>query len=255
MISGNGHLYQFSFALSKYVVYDESIGETESKWINYVQSICTDGDKIWLSCQQGIGMLRTNTSPFSKYYYDEKTGNKLEHMRSICVLPGNDILAGLSNGLILIKQTDNSFITLDKQHLYHHIFLDKRNMAFLSEDQGLHILKNKFIESIESVYPEFEKYKTYTINSHIFMGDSVVILGTESDDGILIWNYTRHYVRKIDTLTPSLSSNTVNNIYRDGNGNLWVLSDRVITIINNNFTSARSLDFVSEKISQAGLIF
>ncbi|TFF37260.1 ligand-binding sensor domain-containing protein [Mucilaginibacter psychrotolerans] len=248
VISGNGHLYQFNFALSSYVIYDESIGEAESKWINYAQSIYTDGDKIWLGCQQGIGMLRNSTSPFAKYYYDEKTGYKLEHMRSICVLPGEDILAGLSSGLILINHSDNSFTTLDKAHLYHHIFLDNNNLAFLSRDQGLYILKNKALKSIESIYPEFKKYKTYTINSHVIVGDSAVIMGTENDEGILIWNYKRHYVRKFDTSSsPCLASNTVNNIYRDKGGNLWVLSDKVITVINSSFTVSRSLDFVSEK--------
>ncbi|MEO6632051.1 MAG: two-component regulator propeller domain-containing protein, partial [Mucilaginibacter sp.] len=248
MISGNGHLYRFNFALSNYSVYDESIGEAESKWINYVQSIYVDGDKIWLGCEQGIGMMKTTAGPFAKYYYDEKTGNKLEHMRSICVLANRDVLCGLSNGLILVNHLDNSFTALDKAHLYHHIFSAGNNMVILSGDHGLHVLKNKTIKSIENIYPEFEKYKTCTINSHVFVGDSAVIMGTESDDGVLIWNYKRHRVKQIDTSSfPSLASNTVNNIYRDKGGNLWVLSDKVITVINNSFTVSKTLDFLAEK--------
>jgi len=248
MVSGNGHLYQFGYALNSYVVYDESIGGAESKWINYVQSIYFDGDRIWLGCQQGIGMMKINNSPFVKYYYDEKTGNKLEHMRSICVLPNKDILCGLSSGLTLVNHWDNSFIALDRAHLYHHIFYLHRNLVFLSTNQGMYVLKKKAIKSIGSIYPELKRYSTHVINSHAFVGDSIIIMGTECDDGILIWNYKRHYVTKIDTSSsPALASNTVNNIYRDKGGNLWVLSDKVITIINNSFTISKSLDFVSEK--------
>ncbi|SEM65321.1 Histidine kinase [Mucilaginibacter gossypiicola] len=248
IISGNGHLYQFNSALSNYVVYDESIGDAESKWINYVQSIYFDGDKIWLGCQQGIGMMKIISSPFAKYYYDEKTGNKLEHMRSICVLPNKDILCGLSSGLTLVNHGDNSFTTLDRAHLYHHIFFLGNNMAFLSTNQGMHVLKKKTIKSIESIYPELKSYKAHVVNSHVFVGDSVVIMGTECDDGILIWNYKRHYVKKIDTSSsPALASNTVNNIYHDKIGNLWVLSDKVITVINADFTISKSLDFASER--------
>jgi len=248
MIAGNGHLYRFDVALGNYVVYDESIGEADSKWINYVQSIYPDGDRIWLSCQQGIAMMKTIAGPFSKYYYDEKTGNKLEHLRSICVLPGRDILCGLTTGLVLVNHSDNSFTTLDKAHFYNHVFIDNSDLTILSRDEGLYVLKKKAIKSIESVYPEFEKYKTYTVNSQIFLGDSAVIMGTESDDGILIWNYKRHNVRKIDTASaPALASNTVNNIYRDKAGNLWVLSDRVITIIDKNFSKSQSLNFASER--------
>lgn len=248
MISGNGHLYQIDNALSNYVTYDESIGKADSKWINYVQSIYSDADKIWLGCQQGIGMMKIKTSPFAKYYYDEKSGYKLEHMRSICVLPHKDILCGLSSGLFLLNHTDYRLTALDKDHLYNHIFLSKDNSVVLSSEQGLYVLKKEVIKSIVNYYPEFGNYKHYNINSHIFLGDTAVILGTENDNGILIWNYKRHFVRKIDTTSKvALASNTVNNIYKDNKGNLWVLSDKAITIINSSFSVSKSLDFAKEK--------
>jgi len=241
MISGNGHLYEFDLALRSYIVYDESIGEAESRWINYVQEIYCDGNKIWLSCQQGVAMMNVNKSPFVKYYYDEKTGNKIEHMRSICVLPGGDVLCGLSSGLILVNHSDDSFTVLDKLHLYHHLFFDRRGSIFLFRDDGIYTLKKEAIKPVTTMYPEFNRYKTYPINSHVFLADSAIILGTENDKGVLCWNYRRHYVKRIDTSsTPALASNTVNNIYLDKNGNLWVLSDKVITIIDNSFKTTKS---------------
>ena len=257
MISGNSHLYQFDPSLDHYLMYDESIGEAESKWINYVQAIYPDGDRIWLSCQQGVAMMRTNTSPFSKYYYDEKSKNKLEHLRSISVLPDNDILCGLTSGLVRVNHADYSFSFLDKVHLYNHIFSDSRNLNILSRDGGLYVLDKKHIKPIESIYHEFTNYRTCTINSHIFLGDSVILMGTESDEGVLIWNYKRHTVKKIDaSSTPGLASNTVNNIYLDRRGNLWVLSDRVITVISKNFSRSQNLNMIrGKKYPQPDLFF
>jgi ligand-binding sensor domain-containing protein len=257
LISGNNHLYRFDNTLANYVIYDESLGQTESKWINYVQSIYRKGDKIWLSCQQGVGMMKTNNSPFSKYYYDEKTGNKLEHMRSICVLPDKNILCGLSDGLVMVNHTNNTFAALDKLHLYHHLFTDKNNQIFLCRNNGIYLLKNKKIIPVAGIYPEFGKFGTYTINSHIFLADSLVVLGTENDHGILIWNYKRHYVHQVDISSrPALASNSVNNIYLDKKGRLWVLSDKVITVINRGFTMVTRLDLAAEpKYEKLDLFF
>jgi ligand-binding sensor domain-containing protein/two-component sensor histidine kinase len=257
LISGNNHLYRFDTALQKYVVYDESLGQAESKWINYVQSIYRKGDKIWLSCQQGVGMMKADNSPFSKYYYDEKTGNKLEHLRSICVLPDKNILCGLSNGLVMVDHNDNSFVALDKLHLYHHLFADKNNLIFLCRDNGIYLLKNRKIIPVAYIYPEFAKFSTYTINSHIFVADSLALLGTENDNGILIWNYKRHYIHKVDISSrPALASNSVNNIYLDKKGRLWVLSDKLITVINKDFTIAERLDLAAEaKYAKLDLYF
>lgn len=257
LISGNNHLYQFDTALKNYLIFDESIGQAESKWINYVQSIYRKGDKIWLSCQQGVGMMKTDYSPFSKYYYDEKTGNKLEHLRSICLLPDKDIMCGLSNGLIRVNHLDNSFAVLDTSHLYHHLFPDKNKLLFLCRDDGIYLLKDQQIISVANIYSEFRKFKTYPINSHIFLGDSLIVMGSENDNGILIWNYKRHDVRKIDNNSrTALASNSVNNIYLDKKGRLWVLSDEIITVINKDFTVAKRLDLAATaKYAKLDLFF
>ncbi|GAA4321303.1 hypothetical protein GCM10023149_21100 [Mucilaginibacter gynuensis] len=248
LISGNNHLYRFDIALNNHVIYDESLGEAESKWINYVQSIYKKGNKIWLGCQQGIAMMKTVNSPFSKYYYDEHTGNKLEHLRSICVLPSKNILCGLSSGLTMVNHTNNRFVILDTLHLYHHIFADKNKQVFLCRDDGMYVLKKQLITPLTDIYPEFKSFSTYTINSHVFLADSLVAMGTENDNGILIWNYKQHYVRKIDIHSrPALASNSVNNIYLDKKGQLWVLSDKVITVINKDFSSTRRLNLAINK--------
>ncbi|MGY3211529.1 two-component regulator propeller domain-containing protein [Mucilaginibacter sp. HD30] len=242
LISGNSNLYRFDALLEKYVVYDESIGQAESKWINYVQAIFRQGNEVWLSCQQGAAMMRLDASPFTKYYYDEKTGIKLEHLRSIYVKPNNDILAGLSSGLVEIQQADNAFTFLDRRHLYHHIFSFPGSPVLLFREDGMFTLASGRISPLTRTYREFSRYSTYAVNSHILLGDTAVVLGTENDNGILLWNYKRHQVRKLDIFSkPALASNSVNNIYRDKRGRFWVLSDKVITILSPDLLSAQPL--------------
>jgi two-component sensor histidine kinase len=82
-------------------------------------------------------------------------------------------------------------------------------------------------------------------------------MGTENDNGILIWNYKRHYVRKIDIHSrPALASNSVNNIYLDKKGQLWVLSDKIITVINKDFSRTKRLDLaMTEQYAKIDLFF
>lgn len=248
IVAGNGHLFRFDSELRNYAVYEESLGESESEWINYVQSIYMEGDHIWLSCQQGVGLIRQNGDAFQKYYYDPSSGNKLAHLRSICVLPNKNILCGMSSGLMEVDAQNGRFRVRDTDHLYHHVFTDYNGSVILCRSDGAYILNGNRIDPISETYPEFRKFHTVAVNSHVFLPDSVIILGSENDNGILIWNYRRHTLKRIDEGSrPALGSNTVNNIYFDHRGRLWVLSDKVITVLDRGLRHAVKLDLAGEK--------
>jgi ligand-binding sensor domain-containing protein/two-component sensor histidine kinase len=257
LLSGNGHLYGIDKALGVYRIYDETVGETEGKLINYVQSVYKEGDRIWLACQQGIGIMKMSAGPFQKYYFDEVSGKKLEHLRSILALPDQDILCGQSQGLTLIRHSDERFIELDKQHLYHHMFVDPNHRTLLSRDDGLFVLVKNMIRPITHLYPEFKKYKSGPVNSHALIGDSLIAMGTENDHGILLWNYKNGSIRKIDNLSaPALASNSVNNIFLDRSNRLWVLSDKTITILDRKLRTSSNPVFLSGKrYSKLSLFF
>ncbi|QTE38588.1 triple tyrosine motif-containing protein [Mucilaginibacter gossypii] len=173
-------------------------------------------------------------------------------------MSNKDILCGQSNGLMLLRRSDGRLTQLDRLHLYHHMFNDPNRRIWLSRDDGLFILdRTKAILPATSIYPEFKKYKTYTINSHLRLGDSLVVMGTENDQGILLWYYKRRLVKKVDiSSVPSLASNSVNNIYLDKRGRLWVLSDKTITVISNTFSKSSFPDFISDqKYTKLSLFF
>ncbi len=239
LISGNNGLYKFDSSLNSYFKFEESIGPSESKWINSVQSIYVDDDIIWLAAHQGVAKLDIAGNPFIKYYYDEKSGVKLEHIRSVICLPNGDFICGLRSGLIQVRKND-SFLILDNTHLYHHLFTDVNGRTILSRNDGLFCMVNKKLLSISKFYPEFSAFEKLPVNSHIFLGDSIVIMGTENDNGILLWNYKRHTVIQITVdKRQLLASNTVNNIFLDSRNRIWVLSDKTINILNAGFSESK----------------
>jgi len=245
LVAGHGGLRQFDEGLKKFTALEEHMGMADNKWLDAVQCIFIDGkDNIWLGCQEGLGFISNQKSPFDAFAYDEASHIKLDNVRTICALPDGDILAGLMNGLVRIDQDSRRLTLYERTHTYDHIFQDGNNRIITSRTDGLFILQKDGSQApIVSVYPEFSNYARYYINSHLRVNDTLVILGTENNNGILLWNPVRKKVWQIGKgkAPNALSSNIVNNIYRDAARNLWVLSDNVISILSPDLSISREL--------------
>ena len=84
---------------------------------------------------------------------------------------------------------------------------------------------NRFIE-IGKVYPELSGLINETVNSAVFLGDSLVFMGSESGKGVYEWNYKKKAVNKIDSKSAApLKSDIVNSVYKDRGNKIWILSD------------------------------
>lgn len=244
LIAGNNRLYRFNAALTQFITMEEPSRIGETNWLGSVYCIFRDYENnIWLGCQEGLAFLSRFPSPFAIYSYDQITNTKLDHVRSIYPLNSDTIIAGLQDGMVLIDKTDNKFSKFYTGALYHHILYDKYRHVHVARHDGMFVLKHTGLVPVDEVYPEFRAFSKIPINSHLSLSDSVLILGTESDDGILIWNMDNHSVRNITggKKSGSLASDIVNNIYCDSARNVWVLSDNVITILSPDLKQSRTL--------------
>lgn len=257
-LSGMGKLYQFDESLTNYTILEEPARTWEADWLEAVQYVYQDKENnTWLGCQEGLAFIPHSPSPFRSFNYDKQSNIKLEHVRSICVLDNKGILVGLRNGIVAIDHTGRQYTKPVKERLFHHIFQDKQGQIHAAREDGMFIYQDGSITHISNVYPEFKPYAALPVNSHLFIGDSLVVLGTESSNGILLWNTRQRTVRKIeqsDANSP-LASSIVNNIYRDGKGRTWVLSDNVISILSPDFTKGDSLMLTEKGTDQHYKLF
>lgn len=244
LVSGMGKFYQFGKTLSDYTVLEEPAKTQETDWLNAVQYVYQDKENnTWLGCQEGLGFIAHQPSPFTPFCYDKKSNIKLEHVRSLYVSDNGRFLAGLRNGIVSIDPADGKYVKYDPGHLYHHIYEDRKGLIHVAREDGMFIYSNGRLTGISKVYPEFGPYASLPVNSHLFIHDSLVVLGTESNDGLLIWNTHNKTVRKIEQREDKslLASSIVNNIYHDSKGNTWVLSDNVISLLSSDFTKGRKI--------------
>jgi ligand-binding sensor domain-containing protein len=255
-IAGLAGFFCFSEDFRSYTHFIERASD-ESNWLNSIHYIYNDKKgNIWLGCQQGLAVFSTMPNAFTSFYDDKKTGNKLEHVRSIYVADSSTLLVGLMNGLARVSKTTGAINIYDSSRTYFHVFKDPFGKILVSRDDGMFCYKNNTVAPIAEVYPRFANHANKSTNSHIQIGDSILVMGTENEKGILVWNYKRDIVEEITRKSGgrSLASDVVNNLYKDKSGNIWVLSDKSFTILDQYLSRAESFS-VYDTVKQGPAIF
>lgn len=252
LISSQNGLYKFNSALNEYTFIEEPKGSSENPWLNSVRYICRDkSNDLWIGCQQGLGFINSSTSPFRRFYYDPSTDIKLPHVFSLGVLKDKSILAGLRSGLVRID-ANHRFHQINNTNLFHHIYTDRNNRVHALHSKGMLIYDDQKLFPVSKYYPEFQPYAGYPINSHLDYNDSLVILGTENSIGILVWDLKNRSVKNINSTSQpiSLAADIVNAVFKDKANNVWVLSDKVITVLSQNLTKSTTLSLLDSVTKQ-----
>lgn len=256
LVSGNHSLSRFDNSLTHFELIEEYSRTYETNWLSSVLCMLRDrSGNIWLGCQEGLAYLKKGRSPFRPYNRDSKSLVKLDHVFAVSPLTNNKILVGLRSGLVEIDNDRGKYQHFDKNHLYQYVFTDLRGRVHVSRQEGLFIYKQGRIVPAHLIYPEFKPYASYSLNSHLSISDTLIILGTENNQGLLVWNPLRKAIRVIGTKgVPALTSNIVNNIYRDSSGRIWVLSDNGITVISADLRQGKKIE-ITGKGTHYGLFF
>ena len=259
-IAGIRSFYKFDAALLNYTIFKEAETEAKGSWLADVLTIFQDrSNNIWLGCKQGLAFMPGRNRPFQAFYWDNVSGNKLEHVMGIYKPENDSLLVSLLNGFSTISKNTGRATVSAKDYTFHHIFEDRLNRYHVSRSDGMFIYDKGILKPVKKIYPEFtDSFSSCRLNSHAFIGDSLLVLGTENNNGIFIWNYNKHTIRKINekSSTVRLASGIVNKVYLDSSGNLWVLSDNTISIIEKGFLRSASVrPYNNDRNQHTGLYF
>lgn len=259
-VAGAKHLYRFDKSLFNFTIINDQIFDSRNDWLSNVINVFEDRDNaIWLGCNQGLAFFKPQPSPFTVLYTSKTSTDRLEHVTGFFKSSNQEIFISLFNGLAVAKPPYSSFTVIDKGYMFYHCFQDYEGRVHVSRSDGMFIYQNNLLIPIETIYPEFRQFTQTPVNSHVFLNDSIVILGTENYAGILIWNCQNHSVTRIaeNTDTPvKLGSGIVNAVYKDAEGKIWVLSDNVITILSAAVNNAKIITLYDKKAGlPAGLFF
>ncbi len=240
-----GNLYSVNMSLTDPVTYNEP-STAASDWFTDVSNGCfVNNDLLFMGCKEGLGLMKLFQEPFEAVTNETTGKQKLGHVFSLWPYSEDSIVVASNNGLHLLINK-RQITSLNEDGFNQNISPFPNQQILVSKPGGLKLFNKKGMIQLSDTYPELAELKTWEINSVIKMNDSILALGTENFNGLVLWNLKSKTIKKVNQSTSplKLEADIVNTIYKDARNNLWVLSDKVITIINSDLHASVSLNFV-----------
>jgi ligand-binding sensor domain-containing protein len=233
----NSGLSRWDRHLATGVRFMEEEDPLAENWLMSVGVLYLKGDVCWLGCKNGLGYSRMDLPALGAYFYDRNSNQKLDDVFSLLSIGSSGLLVGLEHGLKLVDTKTSAFMPIDSIKTFYGLQRVPDGNVLASTEKETLVLHNGRLNPISQFYEEFSGLDHVTYNSAIYYGDSLEVLGTESPNGLVLWNYRGRHVRNISTGTEpnNISSNTVNSLFRDSLSRLWVLSDNIISIYDDHF--------------------
>ncbi len=229
------------------------------EFLNNVYRIyCDKENNIWLGCQTGLFYLTNKPSPTSIFHHFNHNASKISH--AYYLFPANDsiVMVTAENGLYEVNIHAATIKEIDNSQAYDFIFHDPYNRLLVSNKSGLHQLKRKSLVPISNIYPEFKPYADYTINSAIRTNASEIVMGTENNRGILIWDYAGHTIKNITTSSGALTldNNIINGVFPIKEDMFCVITESSLILIDKKMNTSRKVHLLKDSTGQEyGLFF
>lgn len=227
----------------------KEVSANGEEWFNTIQYLYTDReDNVWIGCKEGLAYLRTGQSPFERVNHQEYPEAKINQV--YCVKPvGKNFIIGMEKGLVRYLPAEDRFQLLEEKMAYNYVFYDQDSNLIVSSSVGLFVLKGDSLLPAQRVHPEIATFAGSYVNSVVGLGDSVWAIGSDDARGIFLWNYKRKSVQNLHHASKGLRlrSNLVNKVYKDRKGQVWILSDLGIDLLDKSGTKIQHLSLEESK--------
>ncbi len=163
------------------------------------------GGNTWIGTMAGCYYTTAVPSPFIKIIKSDK-GNPLNHLYFLYPRE-QSILACDEIGLYKMDRHTQRVTILDSSLYYTLFFKDSKGSTLCSSSNGLFFwddAHNKPGVPATYAYPELREVANYTLSSIQYINDSVIVLGSNSNTGIYIWNFRNHSIININDTTRPL---------------------------------------------------
>lgn len=191
-------------------------------------------NNYWIGCNQGLCFLSNKHSPFLSIKNGPEFNDKLGHVFSLCAVNNNETLIGTREGAFLLSG-NKQFKAIYNKSIVQNIFRLTKNIFVLSGGDEIKLYDNGKVLSAEDKFPEFYLYRNWQFNSCINLNDSVYVIGTENNRGILLWNSYTHNITHLQTSADSKTNaypSIVNTLFRNVENQVIILSDFSFTIMD-----------------------
>ena len=186
---------------------------TESNSILNICSIFLSDSMIFLGGQNGLTILKSEDC-FSTFK-NTSLSKPIKHLYNISIPFNDKILLSAEEGLYKFNVINHTINKINSDNAYLASCPIGANEWIVSSTNSLYHLNNKNnIKTLDNVYPEFKKFKSYVASSIIKLSDSKYLLSSFNQKGLIIWDKKNR------------------NVYTD---TIFVFNNKPILQTNNSF--------------------
>lgn len=220
--------------------------QNEEEWLSQVYVLFYDpaSGKLWVGTQAGLGAFSDQKTPFTVYQRSTTSQTRIKHAYSLCKGTGNEIWCGEENGIYRTDILTGEIIQTEKMAGNYLLFRDRNGNIFSSNKKGIFLIKNERAIPVASIYPELKVLQNDQFNSAIDINDSTILLGSLMQKGVTIWNRKNHSILKLPngSSDPDMKGlSIVNNLYLSKNNEIFILTEKDISILNLNDRSIKHI--------------
>jgi signal transduction histidine kinase/ligand-binding sensor domain-containing protein len=217
----------------------ENKSRSDPDWLASVYSIYFDSsNNLWLGCQQGLAYAITQPAPFMQFTASAVSETRIGHAYYLYPSDDSTVYSCAQDGLYKVSLNSGTITAIAQKKPFYCYFIGPGGKPITANLDGSFVLQNRLVP-LQEAYPAFAPAGKIIINSYCYVGDSMLVLGTENFRGIFLWNYKKNTVLNIHDSTPGhpLKEDIVNGLFHDSHGRVWVLGDHSISLFDpQNFT-------------------
>jgi ligand-binding sensor domain-containing protein len=232
----------------------KSINSSDQYLLNDMTTCYEDVQQnIWVGCRQGLALLKKSRSPFRPFVNSYLFNDLLSHVYAVCPVNKNEVLIGVKKGLLILKN-ESQLLQLSGTGMVQNVFPLLPNQFIISGNSELKLYTKHDVCALSKIYPEFMPFRNWQFNSAVTLNDSLVLIGTENNEGVLLWNYKRHRILHLNAEQTDSSlrifSDNINSIFLTSQREAIVLSDAGLTVVSNTGQVAKKTSLVKPGTSQ-----
>lgn len=224
-------LFRYNIATSKKDTV-EDIGQNISN-DNTIQDIYVDKTKtLWVATQNGILYASIKQSPFQTFYHIAENQIKIEHVYYVYADTHDDVYICTGRGFYRQNKKSRATKVISSSGMYFFCFRTPDKTLIVSASDRLFYLDGSDrLVPVERTFKELTPISFRSINSYINVNDTLLLMGSESSEGIYKWFPKKKLLLKKDSHSSicPLKSDVVNTIYK-GTSHRFILSDHLMTI-------------------------
>ncbi|ACU61740.1 histidine kinase [Chitinophaga pinensis DSM 2588] len=239
----NAHsLYRYNGSWSRI----KDVNFEVDSWQSAIYEIFIDREgNTWLGSQEGLAYLSNQRRPFEKYYRSIHSSVKIQHAFSIFNDDNKAIYCGAANGLYQVHPDSRSIERIDSSSSNYLVTRLPDQEILVSNSKGCAIVRQQQLIPVGEVYPSLRALQPELLSSAVQYNDSVMVFGSQLHKGLYIWNTRARTLRVINGRNSKLrlDNDIINALYKDKKGQLWVLSEEQLFLLDPLTDSCTSFRF------------